>query len=113
MKISNIVLDAFYESITVRIFASMLDYTVDEKTGEVLHGDARRPRVFSEYWTLIRRVGHSPSKAAGVQCPACGAPLDRVNQAGACEYCQCVITKGDFDWVLSNIEQDEVYRLSM
>ena len=106
-------MDAFYESLTVRVFASLRDYTVDEKSGQVISGDPKRPRAFSEYWTFIRRVGHKPSRANGQQCPACGAPLDRINQAGVCEYCQSVITKGDFDWVLSNIEQDEVYQVSM
>ena len=42
-------------------------------------------------------------------CPSCGAPLDKINQAGQCEYCETVVTLGDFDWVLTNIEQDEVY----
>jgi hypothetical protein len=28
---------------------------------------------------------------------------------GNCEYCQARIVSGDFDWVLSRIEQDEVY----
>ena len=30
--------------------------------------------------------------------------------AGLCEYCHGKITNGDFDWVLSRIEQDESYR---
>jgi hypothetical protein len=34
-----------------------------------------------------------------------------VNHTGECEYCQNVITLGDFDWVLSAIDQDEVYEL--
>jgi hypothetical protein len=29
--------------------------------------------------------------------------------AGNCEYCQARVVSGDFDWVLSRIEQDEVY----
>jgi hypothetical protein len=29
---------------------------------------------------------------------------------GACEYCKAVISRGDFDWVLSRIEQDDSYR---
>jgi hypothetical protein len=30
--------------------------------------------------------------------------------AGVCEYCQGKVTSGEFDWVLSRIEQDEAYR---
>ncbi len=29
--------------------------------------------------------------------------------AGNCEFCQAHITSGEFDWVLSKIEQDESY----
>jgi hypothetical protein len=28
---------------------------------------------------------------------------------GTCGYCKALVTSGDFDWVLSKIEQDEAY----
>ena len=31
-----------------------------------------------------------------------------INQAGSCDYCDAHVTAGEFDWVLSRIEQDEV-----
>jgi predicted lipid-binding transport protein (Tim44 family) len=112
-ELSNLVLDAYYESVTARVFASMVDVTTDEQ-GRVLYGDPRRPRRFSEYWTFIRRVGHQPAKSDSLHgCPSCGAPLDKINQSGICEYCETVITLGDFDWVLCNIEQDEVYEVEL
>lgn len=110
-ELSKIEFDAFYESITARVYASMTDATFDEK-GVLLYGDPKRPRKFTEYWTFIRRVGGKKAKGDSIHtCPSCGAPLDRINQSGECDYCQTVITLGDFDWVLSNIEQDEVYSL--
>jgi hypothetical protein len=30
--------------------------------------------------------------------------------AGACEHCGAHVTAGEFDWVLSKIEQDDTYR---
>ena len=42
-------------------------------------------------------------------CPSCGAPLDKINQAGVCGYCNSHVTLGEFDWVLALIEQDETY----
>jgi ferredoxin len=30
--------------------------------------------------------------------------------AGSCTHCHAKITSGEFDWVLSRIEQDESYR---
>lgn len=126
--------DAFYDIITVRIYASMLDFTINE-AGLVVRGDSHTPRVFSEYWTFIRRrsrtvastppppreegaTGGAPTlthpgeeAASGKEqsCPNCGAPL-QVNMAGDCTYCNSRVTSGNFDWVLSSIKQDEAYR---
>jgi predicted lipid-binding transport protein (Tim44 family) len=104
----KISMDAFYDALTVRIFASMIDYTVDEQ-GKLICGDKDAAREFSEYWTFIRRRGVKPSAHGDANCPNCGAPL-KINMAGICEYCQGKVTNGAFDWVLSRIEQDEVYR---
>ncbi len=101
-------LDRFYESITVRIFASSLDYVVD-KDGSVKGGSNKRPRAFSEYWTFIRRMGVEKDEYDYSTCPNCGAPADKMGQAGVCEYCGTKISNGDFSWVLAIITQDEVY----
>jgi predicted lipid-binding transport protein (Tim44 family) len=42
--------------ITVRILASLLDYTVSE-SGELLSGSKTEPVKFEEYWTFTRPVG--------------------------------------------------------
>lgn len=107
IEIVKVVQDSYFASITVRIRAQMIDITQKE-SGTILAGDAKHPRVFSEYWTFIR--GHvSQKKFEGEQvCPNCGAGL-KINVIGVCDYCQTKITSGNFDWVLSRIEQDEVY----
>lgn len=100
--------DAFYNSITLRIGAQGFDYTVDER-GNVVSGSKSKLRSWSEYWTFIRSRKAKPMPAnANLNCPNCGAPL-RVNKAGVCEFCGGKITSGEFDWVLSRIEQDESY----
>jgi predicted lipid-binding transport protein (Tim44 family) len=100
--------DAFYNSITMRIWAEGYDYTVD-KTGKIVSGSNKKLRRWSEYWTFIRNRNSRPSHArADLNCPNCGAPL-KVNVTGICEYCHGKVTSGDFDWVLSKIEQDESY----
>lgn len=112
IELCNVETDAYFDAVTVRIFASMIDLTLEKSSGRRLGGDPKQPRVFSEYWTLIRKVGYHPpteTRPAGT-CPSCGAPLDRINQAGQCEYCGSTITQGDFDWVLAQIEQDESYQ---
>jgi predicted lipid-binding transport protein (Tim44 family) len=100
--------DAFYNSITLRIWASANDYTVDD-AGKVVSGSKSRTRSWSEYWTFIRSRQAKPAAArADLNCPNCGAPL-KVNNAGVCQFCGGKITSGEFDWILSRIEQDESY----
>jgi predicted lipid-binding transport protein (Tim44 family) len=101
MKIDS---DAFYVSITVRIFANGRDHTIDD-SGKVVAGSKETVRRWSEYWTFIR------TKAAGdapVRCPNCGSEV-RVGATGVCEFCGGKISAGHFDWILSRIEQDESY----
>jgi predicted lipid-binding transport protein (Tim44 family) len=99
--------DAFYDSLTARIWASELDFTVDS-TGRVLCGSPTTPRAYTEYWTFIRTRGAKAPEHKDDHCPNCGAPL-AISMAGICDYCGGKITSGDFDWVLSRIEQDESY----
>jgi predicted lipid-binding transport protein (Tim44 family) len=101
--------DAFYNSITLRIGAQGYDYTLDEG-GRIVSGSKSSLRRWSEYWTFIRNRAAQPIAArADLNCPNCGAPL-KVNNAGVCQFCGGKITSGEFDWVLSRIEQDESYR---
>jgi predicted lipid-binding transport protein (Tim44 family) len=107
LELAKVTTDAFYDAITFRIYASMRDYTTDEQ-GKFVCGDKNAPRRFSEYWTFIRRRGVNQKAKDDQHCPNCGALL-KVNMAGVCEYCRGKITSGEFDWVLSRIEQDEAY----
>ncbi len=43
--------------ITVRFYANLLDYTVDEATGQVVGGSKTDPVKFEEYWTFTRPAG--------------------------------------------------------
>lgn len=100
--------DAFYNAITVRIWAEGNDYTVND-AGKVVTGSKDKVRRWSEYWTFVRNRSAKPlANRADLNCPNCGASL-KVNLAGVCEFCGGKITSGDFDWVLSRIEQDESY----
>ncbi len=110
IEISRIDLDKFYDSLTVRVFASCLDYTIDNQS-KVIGGSIKKPRHFSEYWTFIRTAGVKKidNEYDLKSCPSCGAPADKVGQTGICEYCGSKITEGQFSWVLAVITQDEAY----
>ncbi|HKO62384.1 MAG TPA: TIM44-like domain-containing protein, partial [Pyrinomonadaceae bacterium] len=100
--------DAFYNAITLRIGAQGYDYTVDAN-GKIVAGSKNSLRRWSEYWTFIRNRHAKPIQTrVDLNCPNCAAPL-KVNHAGVCQFCGGKITSGEFDWVLSKIEQDESY----
>jgi hypothetical protein len=100
--------DAFYNAITLRIWAQAFDYTVNS-AGGIVSGSKTQLREWSEYWTFIRtRTAKPITEHSVLNCPNCAAPL-KVNAAGVCEFCGGKITSGEFDWVLSRIEQDESY----
>jgi predicted RNA-binding Zn-ribbon protein involved in translation (DUF1610 family) len=107
LVIARVTTDAHFDAITLRVFATGFDYTLDAQE-RVVGGDDREPRNYSEYWTLIRGVTVRGAPRSEPVCPSCGAPAE-VNQAGACQHCRAEITNGDFDWVLTRIEQDEAY----
>lgn len=107
-KTVKVLRDRHYDSLAVRLWGSGRDYTVRQTTGDVVTGDPKRDRFYSEYWTLIRGAGVKGAPRSDKSCPNCGAPLD-VNMAGQCEHCGAKITSGEFDWVLSKIEQDDSY----
>jgi hypothetical protein len=100
---AKVSLDRYYAAVTVRIFASMVDQTVDAR-GKVVDGRSS-PRTFSEYWTCVRTLSAAPPE---VTCPGCGASLP-AGQSGQCPYCGSLVGAPAFDWILSRIDQDEDY----
>jgi hypothetical protein len=109
LELANVTQDAFFDAVTVRVYASSLDFTVNAQTNQIVSGNRTHPRRYTEYWTMIRGRGAKGPPKTDKSCPNCGAPLD-VSMTGVCNYCKVKVTTGQFDWVLSRIEQDEVYR---
>ncbi len=107
VDLANVTSDAYYDAITLRVFATGLDYTISDE-GKLLSGSRSKPRIYSEYWTLIRGTARKGAPRREPQCPHCGAPM-KISMTGQCEYCRVKVTSGEFDWVLSRIEQDESY----
>jgi predicted lipid-binding transport protein (Tim44 family) len=65
------VTEAWQESgrdfVTVRFQASLLDYTVDEVTNQVVEGSRTEPVKFEEYWTFVRPVGPNAWRLSAIQ----------------------------------------------
>lgn len=104
---ANYEVDNYYESVTVRIFASCRDYVIN-KDGKKVAG-YNGSRKFNEYWTFVRSVNVEDKRLDLNKCPSCGGPLDKMGQAGMCGYCNCRVTDGNFSWVLFSIDQETSY----
>jgi len=111
IEFSEIETDKFFETITIRIWASCIDYVEEIGTGKFIAGDNKNYSVFSEYWTFVRRTGikKSATELNINTCPNCSAPTDKIGQSAICEYCNTKISTGEFGWILSAITQDDVY----
>ena len=105
----KLIRDRWYDALTFRVFATGKDYVVREPAGEIVRGSKSKERAYSEYWTLIRSSSRRGSVHAESTCANCGAPLV-MTMGGECASCHAHVTAGEFDWVLSKIEQDDTYR---
>lgn len=99
--------DSKYEYLTVCIAAASRSCVINDKTGSVISGSTSSDNTDSYLMTFMRRNGvktnESSDKISAKSCPSCGAPL-KIANSGKCDYCGSIITTGDFDWVLSNID---------
>jgi hypothetical protein len=104
--------DGGYDYLTARINAAAVDYTVENRSGLLVHG-TREIRPFTEYWTLLRsdsvKTEANKELILSKHCPNCGAPAS-VNAVGKCDYCGSELTSGRFSWVLSEITQASAWK---
>ncbi len=66
-EITEVWTESGEDFITVRLHANLLDYTVDEKSGNVVVGSDSEPVEFEEFWTYSRPVGPNGWKLTAVQ----------------------------------------------
>lgn len=94
------------ETLDVYMRCRYKDYIVDDNTGKVVEGDPKR-EYFMEYeLAMTRKKGVTTRLAQNTvvsTCPNCGANVS-INASGECEYCNSVVSNGDFDWVLSRLD---------
>jgi predicted lipid-binding transport protein (Tim44 family) len=67
---STDIVEAWQESgqdyITLRFYANLVDYTVDETTGQVVSGSKTDPVKFEEYWTFTRPAGNNAWRLSAI-----------------------------------------------
>lgn len=100
--------DRYYDLATLHVRARAKDYVVDE-SGSLVAGDSVS-RSYGEYWTFVRARPIETLSASATECPRCGAPLvSEGREANRCKSCDSEVHRVSFDWVLSRIEQEDVY----
>jgi hypothetical protein len=107
-RVVSVSSDPAFDTVMVRFFASCADYDVEVggDRPKVVRGD-RTVRDWAEDWIFQRKAGATTKPNGGTmakRCPNCGAPLD-LDLAGECRYCRAPVMSGEFDWVLTRIEQ--------
>jgi len=109
-RVAGVESDDFFDTLHVRIGASAVDYWTDIRGGKRIHG-SRSPESFAEVWSFLRRPGARTLAHPGLlegYCPNCGAALE-VADSVQCSSCRAVVNSGQYDWVLAEITQAEVW----
>ena len=107
-KLSNFEQIGDKDILTVILESKMIDYIIDDRTQEILKGDKVTDRHSVYKMVFVRKTGVKTKEGTDVinttNCPNCGAPT-QITSSGKCEYCGSIITTGEFNWVLSNLEK--------
>ncbi len=83
----------------------IVDYTLNDDTGELVSGSRTAEKFMTYEWDLARETGSRTEKnpeIRTVNCPNCGAPV-RINATAKCPYCGSVITVKQKDWAITGI----------
>ena len=93
------------EVITIVLKSKMRDYIINKTTGNIVKGDKTIFRYGMYKMEFIRKTGVKTSDSINtVQCPNCGAET-QITVSGKCEYCGSMLTTGEHNWALSNLER--------
>lgn len=106
--------DVSFDTLTVRLHGSVVGGLLGAQglagaAVAALAGAPPPPRDWTEDWVFVRRAGAVTRPGAGLvaqRCPNCGAPV-QLDRNGVCAYCHVPVMSGDYDWVLSRIDEVE------
>lgn len=94
------------ESLDVYMRVRMKDYIVNDENGKVVEGYPDEEVTMEYELVMTRKKGIVTRLAQNTEvttCPNCGANVS-INASGECEYCNSVVSTGDFDWVLTRMD---------
>ena len=110
IRIINIAIYKFSQEgdrdiLDIALESRMKDYIIDATTKKVLEGNKKQDRGNIYRLTFERKTGIKTvdENEKIVNCPNCGAQT-KITAAGKCEYCGSIVTTGENNWVLANLE---------
>jgi predicted lipid-binding transport protein (Tim44 family) len=102
--------DGAYDTIVIRLLAGCADYDIDMGNKNKVIRGSKDFTQWTEDWCFQRSSAATTKVGGGTMrqvCPNCGAPLD-LDLQGICKYCHAAVMSGQYDWVLTRIEQVNV-----
>ena len=94
------------EYLVMKVRTRITDFTVDDRTGNVISGFKDAESFMTYEYTLSRTAGTKTTtmdkQTVAGQCPHCGAPIN-LAQSAKCEYCGTVIESKQHTWVITEI----------
>ncbi|MBS1685099.1 MAG: zinc-ribbon domain-containing transport protein [Bacteroidetes bacterium] len=110
LRLAKVNTDGHYQTADVAISFRMDDRFISDRYpqfNESFEGDEA-----TEYWTFIRRTDTNANKDlySTANCPNCGAPFEtQMGEISRCSGCGTLTNSGAYDWVLSEITQEDDY----
>ncbi len=102
--LSRFYTDSDYEYLEVKLIATLIDYVMDEKTGNILSGDTHTLWKMEYTMEFMRTKGfttpENSEETETAHCPNCGAPID-MTASGICPYCRSELSSSRYNWVLN------------
>jgi len=106
VNIMGVKQDEAHDILVANISARVVSYTVDDRTGNLLQGSKTAEKFMRYEWTLIRPKGAKTAAQTGdsaFTCPNCGGAMN-INHSARCPFCDSIVTKSRYDWVISGIK---------
>jgi hypothetical protein len=95
------------DCMVANVQARIVDYTRDDKTGDIISGSSTAEKFMTYEYLLVRGSGYATNAqdegAKTFNCPQCGISLD-INHSAKCPCCSSIITAKDHHWVISSIK---------
>ena len=99
--------DAEHDILIANVYARITTYSIKIDTEEIVRGDKNKEKFMKYEWTLVRplwsQTQPEEQSTTAVNCPNCGAALN-INKSAKCPYCDSVVTKPNYKWVIAGIK---------